>query len=57
MGSLIYDHLQDHITGSFRPRLIPSVQQSSGPGGNGGILMEDGSGYLLMEDGTYILME
>lgn len=57
MGNLTYDHVQDHITGSFRPKLVPSVQQTSGPGGNEGLFLEDGSSYLLMEDGTYILME
>lgn len=58
MGNLTYDHVQDHITGSFRPKLVPSVQQTSGPGGNGGLLLEDGTSYLLMEDGSsFILME
>ena len=39
---------------------VPAVGQpvgaSSGPGGNGGLLMEDGT-FVLMEDGTFVLME
>ena len=28
-----------------------------GPGGNGGLLLEDNSGYLLLEDGSFLLLE
>lgn len=36
--------------------VVSTGAPASGPGGNGGILMES-SGYVLMEDGSYILLE
>lgn len=45
------------IRSLFKSRKLFFLQKSTGgPGGNGGLLMED-SGYLLLEDGTYILLE
>ena len=57
MGAHVLDHVQGHISGAFRPGLVPSVSTSSGPGGNGGILLEDGASYLLLETGEYLLLE
>lgn len=56
----IFEHVQGHITGVFRPKLVPSAplgSSSGGPAGNGGLLLEDGTSYLLLESGEYLLME
>jgi hypothetical protein len=54
MGEHLYDHLQGHIDGVFRPFPLPTG--SSGPSGDG-LIIEDGSGFLLLEDSNYLLLE
>jgi len=61
MGGHVFGHVQHHTTGVFRPYPLPTGVEStgggSGPGGNGGILLEGGGFYILLESGDYILLE
>ena len=62
MGGHIFGHIQGHVTSVFKPYplptgRVPSTGGGSGPGGNGGILLETGGFYILLESGDYILLE
>ena len=57
MSGHLFEHLQGHITGAFRPFPFPTVPPAtSGPSGDG-LILEDASGYILLEDSTYLLLE
>lgn len=52
-------HLQGHIDGVFRPRLLPSRSAGGivipGPTGNG--ILTEGGDFLITEDGDYLVTE
>ena len=53
----VLEHIQGHVTSVFKPYPLPTGTGDSGPGGNGGILLETGGFYILLESGDYILLE
>ena len=61
MGGHVFGHIQGHVTSVFKPYPLPTGRApstgGSGPGGNGGILLETGGFYILLESGDYILLE
>lgn len=57
MAALLFQHVQGHILGLFRPGLLPSGTESAsgGPTGNG--LLTEGGDFLVTEAGDYIVTE
>lgn len=57
MATLLFQHVQGHILGLFRPGLLPSGTESASGGSTGNGLLTEGGDFIVTEAGDYIVTE
>lgn len=57
MATLLFQHVQGHILGLFRPGLLPSGTESASGGSTGNGLLTEGGDFIATEAGDYIVTE